>query len=307
MLFRSNPADSNLYTDQPFTLTVNQAPNITSANSVGFQVGQAATPFQFAATGFPAPSFSTSGTLPTGVTLSSTGELAGTPAAGTGGTYAFTVTASNGVGAAATQSFTLTVGDAPAFTSANAATFTLGAAGSFTFSASGFPAPTFSVSSADSATLSGIGLSLSNGVLSGTPTGSGGVTNITVTASNGVGTDATQSFSITVNKAPSITTTGNPGFQVGQSGSFTIQASGYPAASFSTRPEISPVPAAVSAPAVAPDDAIAASKVITMSRWTRYSGAAFMGNLITGCAPATQENLGVRNSMSGRKIGRAHV
>ena len=38
-----------------------------------------------------------------------TATLAGTPAAGTGGTYPLTITAANGVAPNATQSFTLTV------------------------------------------------------------------------------------------------------------------------------------------------------------------------------------------------------
>ena len=42
-----------------------------------------------------------------------TATLAGTPAAGTGGTYALTITATNGVAPDATQSFTLTVDQAP--------------------------------------------------------------------------------------------------------------------------------------------------------------------------------------------------
>ncbi len=51
--------------------------------------------------------------LPSGVTfvdnLNGTATLAGTPAAGTGGTYALTITAANGVTPDATQTFTLTV------------------------------------------------------------------------------------------------------------------------------------------------------------------------------------------------------
>jgi uncharacterized repeat protein (TIGR03803 family) len=47
--------------------------------------------------------------------LTAGGVLSGTPAAGTGGTYPITITASNGVGTDATQSFTLTV-DPPAVT-----------------------------------------------------------------------------------------------------------------------------------------------------------------------------------------------
>ena len=84
--------------------------------------------------------------LPTGVTFvnngNGTGTLAGTPGAGTGGTYAITFTANNGVGGDVVQNFTLTVNQAPSFTSAAAATFTAGSAGTFTITTSGIPAIT---------------------------------------------------------------------------------------------------------------------------------------------------------------------
>src|SRR5262249_33067353 len=66
---------------QTFTLTVNQPPLFTSANSTTFTVGTAATPFTVTASGFPAPTITqTGGTLPTGATFTSaTGVLAGTP------------------------------------------------------------------------------------------------------------------------------------------------------------------------------------------------------------------------------------
>jgi hypothetical protein len=89
-----------------FALTVAQAPAITSANNVTFNAGTANT-FTVTATGTPAPTFSETGTLPAGVTLSPSGALSGTPV-GTG-TYPITITASNGIGAVATQTFTLTV------------------------------------------------------------------------------------------------------------------------------------------------------------------------------------------------------
>ena len=77
----------------------------------------------------PTAALSSAGTLPAGVTFvdngNGTGTLAGTPAAGTGGTYPLTFTATNSEGSA-TQSFTLTVTGAPAFTSAASATFTVG-------------------------------------------------------------------------------------------------------------------------------------------------------------------------------------
>jgi hypothetical protein len=92
------------------TVAVGTAPVITSANNALFVASQASS-FHVTATGTPAPTFSTTGTLPHGVTLSSSGLLSGTPAQGSGGTYQFTVTANNGTLPNATQSFVLTVQD----------------------------------------------------------------------------------------------------------------------------------------------------------------------------------------------------
>jgi hypothetical protein len=92
-------------------LTVDQAPAITSASTTAFTVGVAGS-FTATATGYPAPTFSETGALPGGVTLNpTTGALSGTPAAGTGGVYNITITATNGVLPNATQSFTLSVQD----------------------------------------------------------------------------------------------------------------------------------------------------------------------------------------------------
>ena len=99
-------------TSNAVTFTVNKAPAITSANTATFVVG---TPgmFSLTATGFPTPSLSESGPLPSGVTFvdnhNGTGTLSGTPAAGTAGVYSISFTAANGVGSNAVQSFTLTV------------------------------------------------------------------------------------------------------------------------------------------------------------------------------------------------------
>lgn len=94
------------------TPPVGQAPAITSATSTTFTVGTAGS-FTVTATGFPAPTLSKSGTLPSGVTFvdngNGTATLAGTPATGTAGTYPLTITAANGFLPNATQSFTLTV------------------------------------------------------------------------------------------------------------------------------------------------------------------------------------------------------
>ena len=92
---------------QTFTLNVTGAPSISSASSTTFTVGTAGS-FQVAASGYPVPTFSETGSLPSGVSFSSAGLLSGTPATGTGGSYPITITATNTLGSA-NQSFTLTV------------------------------------------------------------------------------------------------------------------------------------------------------------------------------------------------------
>jgi len=199
-------------------------PTITSGNSTTFTVGSLGS-FQVTATGFPtAITFSHSGTLPGGVTLSPSGLLSGMPAAG--GIYPITITASNGVAPDATQTFTLTVDQAPTFTSANHTTFTTGTFGSFTVTAAGFPtAMTFSFSGTlpNNVTLS------PSGVLSGIPAaGTGGIYAITITASNGIAPNATQTFTLTVDQAPTITSANNTTFTIGMMGSFQVTATGFP-------------------------------------------------------------------------------
>ena len=145
-------------------------------------------------------SYTETGKLPSGVTLNPTsGLLGGTPAAGTGGIYPITVTASNGVLPNATQSFTLTVDQAPSITSANYATFTKGILGSFTVTTAGFPAPTLSYTPLTALPAGVHFVANPNGTatISGTPTVSG-VFTFFIKATNGVGATTLQSFSLTV-------------------------------------------------------------------------------------------------------------
>lgn len=106
--------DNILVSGTPPPATV--APTITSANNATFTVGQAGT-FTVTATGTPTPTLTSSGALPSGVTFTDNGNgtatIAGTPAAGTNGSYPITITASNGTAPDATQNFTLTVNPAP--------------------------------------------------------------------------------------------------------------------------------------------------------------------------------------------------
>jgi len=150
--------------------------------------------FAFQASGAPTPTFSlTSGSLPSGMALSSSGTLFGTPTAA--GTYWATVSAGNGYGSAS-QTFSI-VAQAVAPTITNGpppATALIGNSYTFTLLAGGAPAPTFSVTSGKLPP--GINLS-STGVFSGSPT-TAGTYFATVSAANGFGAAAIQSFSIGV-------------------------------------------------------------------------------------------------------------
>jgi hypothetical protein len=99
---------------QNFTLTVNEAPSITSDASATFQVGAAGSFTVVTGHSYPTPpTLSETGALPSGVTFTDNGDgtaaLSGTPDVGTEGTYTLTITASNGVAPDASQTFTLTV------------------------------------------------------------------------------------------------------------------------------------------------------------------------------------------------------
>jgi hypothetical protein len=224
-------------TSQNFALMVDQAPAITSANKVTFTVAATGS-FTVTTSGSPKPTLGESGGLPNGVSFTDNGNgtatLSGTPAANTNGTYNITLTAGNGVGSNAMQAFTLTVDTAPAITSANTATFTVGSAGTFTVTTAGTPTPTLS----ESGTLpSGVTFK-DNGngtaTLAGTPTANtGGVYKIALTASNGLGTNGAQAFTLKVDQPPAITSANNATFTVGMAGSFTVMTSGFPSPTIS--------------------------------------------------------------------------
>ena len=85
---------------------------ITSADATTFVVGTAGS-FTVTTQGPPPVTLTATGTLPADVTFTDNGDgtatLAGTPAAGTDGTYPLTFTADNGIGPPVVQNFTLTV------------------------------------------------------------------------------------------------------------------------------------------------------------------------------------------------------
>ena len=210
---------------------VHEPPTITSVNNATFKVGTNGS-FTVTATGFPVPTFSETGALPGGVTLDPmTGVLSGNPAAGSGGVYNLTMTATNGVPPDSNQSFTLTVNEAPTITSASNTTFQTGVAGSFTVTTGHhFPvAETISKTGALPGGVMFVDNTDGTATLSGTPDpGTGGTYPITITAANGITPDATQSFTLTVNQPPAITSANSTTFTVGTNGNFQLTASGFP-------------------------------------------------------------------------------
>jgi hypothetical protein len=212
---------------QAFTLYVDAPPSISEPSSSATTLaGQAMTPVDFTATGYPAPTFSTSSTLPTGVILSSSGVLSGTPTQG--GSFPLTVSASNGVGSASSTSFTLTVDESPTITSATTSTFSVGTAASFTVQASGYPTPTLSLSS--SSTLpSGVSFTPgANGTatISGTPaSGTGGSYQLGISASSSAGS-AAQTLNLVVDSKATFTSPATITLDAGASVSFQVTTTG---------------------------------------------------------------------------------
>ena len=101
-------------------VTLSPSPVILSAASTTFGVNTPNT-FTLSATANAPVSYSETGALPNGVTLSASGVLSGTPATGTAGRYPITITATDGNANTVTQAFVLTVAGATTVTSVSPA------------------------------------------------------------------------------------------------------------------------------------------------------------------------------------------
>jgi hypothetical protein len=104
---------------QKFTLTVDQAPSITSANNATFTVGESGS-FTVTTSAFPVDAALSDGgvSLPSGISFHDNGNgtatLSGKPVLAGVGSITFTITANNAISPNATQRFTLTVLPPPA-------------------------------------------------------------------------------------------------------------------------------------------------------------------------------------------------
>ena len=211
-------------------LQQNTAPAITSAATAAATAGVAFTT-TVTTTGLPAPALKESGALPGGVTFTDNGDgtatLAGTPAAGSGGSYPLTITATNATGAA-TQSFTLTVSQTPTVTSAATAAFSTGTAGTYTVTSSGYPAPALTESGTLPSGLTFQDSGNGTGTISGTAAaGSAGSYPVVLTATNASGS-GTLALTVTVTRStgPVITSASAATLATGTAGSFTVTTTG---------------------------------------------------------------------------------
>src|SRR5580704_7900197 len=217
---------------QPFTLANDEAPAVTSSASAQAGVGS---PFSFTVTttGFPAPTLTEMAALPAGISFTDNGDgtaaIAGTPSPGSGGTYAISISANNGVGTPATQPFTLTNDDTGVFTSASTAQAAVGSPFSFTVTTTGFPTPalteTGSLPTGITFTDNGNGTA----TIAGTATpNSGGTYAISITANDGVGTPVTQPFSLVNFESSTMTSAAGAQALVGSPFNFTVTTRGFP-------------------------------------------------------------------------------
>ena len=211
-----------------------QAPGITSADSASIGMRSPAH-FTVTTTGIPAPAITETGALPKGITFTDNGNgtatLSGNATTGTTGSYPITITAANGVGSPATQAFTLTVTTAaskPVITSAAAAAPLFGSLFNFTVTTHGYPVPSISKTGTMPPGVHFADNGNGTGTISGTPNGTAiGPYPVTLTAKNKAGT-ATQSFTLTVWKAPAIAKIPTTTATIGTPMHLAITATGYP-------------------------------------------------------------------------------
>ncbi|MEX8033771.1 putative Ig domain-containing protein [Microbacterium sp. 20-116] len=222
---------AGMETSNPITFTVQASPVFTAAAPPAAVAGSEYSYF-FAASGYPAPTYSleTGDALPAGLTLyPATGELAGIPT--TAGTSTFRLVATNAAGKVTSDLITFTVQDDPAFTAATPPAAVEGSAYSYTFAASGVPAPTFSLATGD-ALPAGLTLNATTGELSGTPT-TAGTSTFRVVATNAAGSDTSDPITFIVQAPPVFTAAAPPAATVGTVYSYTFAATGTPAPTFS--------------------------------------------------------------------------
>jgi hypothetical protein len=205
----------------------------TSAAQTGFIVGSPGTFTVTTIGGLGPRRLTVAGNLPAGVTFTDrgdgTGILAGTPTVSSQ-PVRLTFTATPAVGTAVTQSFTLALLTPPSITSPNTVTFRVGRAQTFSFSTTGFPPPSINVIGTLPVGVGWIQPDFAPPQLIGTPqAGTAGTYPLTITATNGVGSPATQSFLLTVENGVTFTSAPTATFTVGAPSVFSVTTVAIPA------------------------------------------------------------------------------
>ena len=198
------------------------AATVGTAYSADLSAAGGTTPYTFTATG-----------LPSGLSVSSSGAISGTPAQTVAGTASVTVTVTDAgqpqqsasatfsltVGTATSNGLTITTTSLPGGTIGAPYNATIGTSGGnspFTFSATGLP--------------SGLSIDSITGTISGTPQGPAATANVSIAVTDRKNATATANLSLVIAAAQSgtlaISTTSLPSATVGASYSGTVQATG---------------------------------------------------------------------------------
>lgn len=271
---------------QNFTLTVNAFLAITSPAAKTCTVGQACN-FTVSAQGTSTFTVNgqrlqlavTSGTLPANLTFvdnngcivnsgpcTDTATLAGTPAPGTGGVYALTITATDGSpDSPADQGFTLTINEAPTIVSYDNLTCVIGGAScDFEVVSRGYPIPVVSLGGGlPSGVTSQAGIDGTFDFFGDPAANSAGSYPLVFTASNGVGVNATQNFALTVVAANDAAT-------------LTVQLLG------TGTGRVTSSPSGIDCPSLLCSKIVAVGTPVTLTA-TPTAGAVFVGWLGGGC------------------------
>ncbi len=192
-------------TMQTLTVSVSGAPTINSVASAEFLIDTADS-YTVTTTGFPTPTLAVIGTLPTGLTFTDnndgTGTISGTATGVEPGLHTFDIIASNGEGEDAVQNFTLAIKAAATITSATTASFQVGVARTFTVTTGGYPHAQLSLINILPEGLTFHDNSDGTATISGTPTEAAeGDHSVSLSATNGIGSTATQTLAVTVRPA----------------------------------------------------------------------------------------------------------
>ena len=212
-------------------------PSITSAASTTFTEGNNGS-FTVTTSGSPTSALSESGLLPSGVGFvdngNGTGTLSGTPAAGSQGELSDHLRRSQRSEPERQPVVHPDRGRPPGHHLRQRHHLHRGFAGQFPVTSTGTPGATLSESGSLPSGVTFVDNGDGTATLAGTPdTGSNGVYPLTVTASNGVSPNASQSFTLTVDGPPAITSGDAATFVVNEPGTFTVNSKATPGAALS--------------------------------------------------------------------------